>query len=123
MEQATETPNMAEPRNSTSLGSSVATGYGLKGKPRFGEPCNHCGLCCSLQLCELAEEAFEAGPPCPALFEGQCGLVRAESMLLKEPTLAKALGIGCGCSMPDDDTTDQQIIDFDTFSRRKVYGP
>ena len=36
--------------------------------------------------------------------------------------IAKQLGIGCGCSMEDDDTTEEQAVEFDRRSREKVFG-
>ncbi|MDH3360094.1 MAG: hypothetical protein OEL55_04415, partial [Desulfobulbaceae bacterium] len=112
----------AAAKSASPLRSVGATGCAPQGKPKFTEPCNHCGICCTLQLCEFAEEVFDTDPPCPALLEGKCGLVRAESMLLNDNTLAKALGIGCGCSMPDADTTDEEIESFDILSHQKVFG-
>jgi hypothetical protein len=42
----------------------------LERKPRHGAACNHCGLCCTATLCDLAQHVFKrpAYPgPCPAL--------------------------------------------------------
>lgn len=50
-------------------------------KPKHGEPCNRCGLCCIATLCPLAVRVFKrAIGPCPALSYGAdhksvCGLV------------------------------------------------
>jgi hypothetical protein len=86
-------------------------------KPKFREPCNGCGLCCALQLCEIAEEQFVgASAPCPALEweDGRawCGLVRHPSRHLKinfvgadptvSPLFAKVIAVGQGCGMPDE---------------------
>jgi hypothetical protein len=58
----------------------------LKLKSKHGQPCNRCGLCCRVSLCDLAAAFFrkprEAPGPCPALRtnpDGQaaCGLVAA----------------------------------------------
>lgn len=87
----------------------------LPKKPRAGAACNGCGLCCAVELCEIAEVAFKgASAPCPALkitpdgSRSYCELVIAERAgvaagLLKEPLIANSLGIGLGCGMPDDD--------------------
>lgn len=90
-------------------------------KPRFAEPCNHCGLCCKSQLCELAVMAFpRASAPCPGLDVRQsvalCSLVVIEAAAGMEPMLANSLGIGSGCSMADSDTTDAQVEELDRVS-------
>ena len=100
-------------------------------KPRFGEPCNGCGYCCSVQPCALAEEFLKCTTgPCVALErDGErtgCGLVRnplgylfkaahpeVEVPVLDAPhtsevaaelssEMARALGIGKGCDSDDD---------------------
>lgn len=62
-------------------------------KPKHGQPCNNCGLCCFISLCPLAQRVFlRAEPvkgrpvrgPCPALLiaddkTSRCGLVLAPS--------------------------------------------
>ena len=89
-------------------------------KPRRGEACNGCGLCCALELCDLAVNLFgEAqSAPCPALeYEGGrawCGMVRspAKHMKLKfslpeefeyelSTGIEQILHIGKGCGMDD----------------------
>lgn len=82
----------------------------VKMKPRHGEPCNRCGLCCFMSLCPLAQavfqRSFEPGP-CPALRggpgEAACGLVQ-EPALYREgeaPALSAAAALliyaGKGC--------------------------
>lgn len=55
--------------------------------------------------------------PCPALTVDQrCGFVVAEATAGMEPVIAGALGIGMGCSMADQDTTDEAIQAFDDHS-------
>jgi hypothetical protein len=86
-------------------------------KPRFGDKCNGCGLCCASQLCDLAEQQFAgAVAPCPALEweDGRtyCGLVRHPSRHLKinfagadnslAPLTEQLIAVGQGCGMPDD---------------------
>lgn len=80
----------------------------LPQKPKFREPCNGCGLCCTAQLCEVGKLAFPEGTlPCPALSMSSdktrtvCMLVRMEIDHGLEPILQKSLGIGMGCSMED----------------------
>ena len=91
-------------------------------KPRFGKPCNGCGLCCSTERCGLAVQILGAGPgPCPALEwqEGRswCGLlrnprrhlpsiallfVRGDEIGKFQCELASALAISSGCDSDDD---------------------
>lgn len=80
----------------------------LPPKPRHGAACNGCGLCCHLELCAVAAIAFpaEQQAPCPAMvFESGrvfCAFVLAEQRGGLEPMIATGLGIGSGCSMPDE---------------------
>lgn len=77
-------------------------------KPKFGEACNGCGLCCALELCVIGGIAFSgAQPPCPALkltpdgSRTYCELVAMEKAAGLEPLIQRGLGIGLGCSMED----------------------
>lgn len=53
----------------------------LERKPKHGQPCTHCGACCQVVLCDLAQTVYDRrGGPCPALqmtSEGksECGMV------------------------------------------------
>lgn len=105
---------------------------GLPTKPKFGQKCNKCGYCCTVQPCALAEEFLKCSTgPCIALeyADGHtlCGLVRNPLGYLfkavhpeadigiteNEPYLsaasklshdiAEALGINKGCDTDDDD--------------------
>lgn len=85
-------------------------------KPKFKEPCNGCGLCCRLELCDIAEEYFPgASAPCPALeFDGVrmwCGLIMHPSRHLKlnfnidediAPLFFRMIPINQGCGMEDE---------------------
>jgi hypothetical protein len=99
----------------------------LPAKPAYSEPCNHCGQCCSRALCDLAEQAFPGeSAPCRALLikDGKaiCSLVVAEERSGLDGLIRRALGIGCGCSMPDASTTEAEVLEFDRVSHLKVYG-
>ncbi len=99
----------------------------LPEKPRYGSPCNHCGQCCTQSLCHAAEIALPgAAAPCPALKiengKALCGLLLIEQRFGLGPVLEKTLGIGCGCSLPDDGTTDDEIEVFDQRSHERVFG-
>src|SRR5882672_9879651 len=87
-------------------------------KPKHGEPCNGCGLCCMMSICDLGQDVFkrEAIPgPCPALRQNKedptkyhCGLIAdpatyaperttiygAETMSMGAEILVGA-GVGC----------------------------
>lgn len=100
-------------------------------KPKFGEACNGCGYCCTMQPCMLAQEFLgcSTGPCCALEKQADrtvCGLVRnplgyifkaahpnAEVDVLEaapdldasrelSSDLARALGIGSGCDSDDD---------------------
>lgn len=54
----------------------------LDHKPKHGQPCNGCGLCCMASLCPLGQHVFERPElpgPCPALEfkngKSECGIV------------------------------------------------
>ena len=99
-------------------------------KPKFGEACNGCGHCCTVEPCALAREHLHCvAGPCVALEarDGRttCGLVRnplgylykaahpnEDVPLLDSPPaveaghqlsvqLAAVLGIGLGCDAED----------------------
>lgn len=50
-------------------------------KPKYGDPCNRCGLCCWVTQCDLSVSVFgERVGPCPALESSKdgrtdCGIV------------------------------------------------
>lgn len=103
----------------------------MRDKAKYTEPCTHCGYCCRASLCPAAELAFPgAVAPCPGIFEKSgstfCGLVMMEKIAAEvgsiEPLVSKMLGVGCGCSCPDADTTEDQIEQFDKLSYIQVYG-
>lgn len=80
----------------------------LPNKPRFKEPCNGCGQCCALQLCEAGRIVHgDIEGPCPSLAMSRdrtrtvCALVEMEIDAGMEPILQQVLGIGLGCSMED----------------------
>jgi hypothetical protein len=87
----------------------------IPAKPPEGAPCNGCGLCCALQLCELAVELLDgATAPCPAMeFAGGrfwCGLAKNPGRYFSTPPFANkflgpmvqhALSIGEGCDAGD----------------------
>lgn len=73
-------------------------------KPPHGAPCNRCGLCCIVTLCDLGRHVFHrprgGAGPCPALsFDAdgsRCGLVDSGTVSGREA--AKWLiGSGTGC--------------------------
>jgi Fe-S-cluster containining protein len=99
----------------------------LPAKPKYTEPCNHCGQCCAQALCSVAELAFPGEQaPCRALSitdgKAMCSLVVAEELTGLDKLISRALGIGCGCSMQDDDITEAQVQAFDLASHLKVFG-
>lgn len=58
-------------------------------KPAFSEPCNRCGLCCRLSMCEFGESFLDNhAVPCPALEveaygRTSCGLLTHPSRHLR----------------------------------------
>jgi hypothetical protein len=91
---------------------------GVLPKPRKGEACNGCGMCCTVEPCALAREFLACSEgPCVALEHEAgrtfCGLVRRPvHYLLKQDApqsvtgplqaqLAGMLGLGHGCDSDD----------------------
>lgn len=88
-------------------------------KPKIGETCNGCGLCCHIQLCNtgafllkkvkfLGEKTIKG--KCPTLLSNQdgsfsCGLIKTPSKFIKSKyrpeviskTVAQLVGSGTGC--------------------------
>lgn len=85
-------------------------------KPKRGEPCNGCGLCCHLEVCAIGKYAFPDSPaPCPAIayVDGmvRCGLVLMEQAVIRQdgdvkPLIQEMLGTGRGCDADDPDLCD-----------------
>ncbi len=80
----------------------------LPDKPRYGTPCNGCGVCCSLEICLVGKMVFQGSQaPCPALKISNdgtrtfCNLVLLERQANCDPIIQAALGIDVGCSMTD----------------------
>src|ERR1035438_4190255 len=87
-------------------------------KPKFREPCNHCGLCCRVQACHVSKNFLQSEQaPCialeapdgkylcgmmlrPSLYLGLSHLEGADSELI--PLFRTLLGPGVGCSMDDE---------------------
>jgi hypothetical protein len=87
-------------------------------KPPAGQPCNGCGVCCTLSTCPVARLRFlQAHGPCPALVwdaevhRYRCGLLSEPARHLRGlPALAEPLtrrlmhrwiaaGRGCDCEV------------------------
>lgn len=88
-------------------------------KPYVGQPCNGCGLCCHIQLCNTGAFLLKKSPTfgektikgkCPALLskpEGRftCGLIESPERFIKSTyrpeiiskTVATLVGSGTGC--------------------------
>lgn len=67
-------------------------------KPKHGEPCNRCGLCCFVALCDPAQYIFrrpETPGPCPALLgtpgNASCGMISAPERFV--PVLVMVYGL------------------------------
>lgn len=76
-------------------------------KPSYGFPCNGCGLCCAVELCTAAALVGEVKTPCKYMVYKKeriwCGMVLVEKSNGLPPLVEKALGIGLGCFVEDDE--------------------
>ncbi|KJS36088.1 MAG: hypothetical protein VR70_14470 [Rhodospirillaceae bacterium BRH_c57] len=80
-------------------------------KPREGEACNGCGVCCQEEVCSIGIKiAGDVPAPCPLLkhHDGRhwCGAVEAEAEGDLPPIIRTTLGIGLGCDSSDDTEAD-----------------
>ena len=69
--------------------------------PKWGDPCNGCGVCCQEEVCEIGLAVFGKVPaPCPGLEHKNgryvCSLIALASDYHR-PFLIFRLGIGSGC--------------------------
>lgn len=102
---------------------------GMLPKPKLNSPCNHCGMCCTVQPCELANEFLNCTEgPCIALerdgIKQVCGLVRRPAYYMfgehrpesetghLSVLFANSLGIGRGCDADDVDPSVWQPVIF-----------
>lgn len=81
-------------------------------KPKEGQPCNGCGLCCMLEVCAIGARVYgeDQPAPCPGLQAEAgrfwCGVVQAEEKAflggaVSDHRIAEMLGIGRGCDAED----------------------
>jgi hypothetical protein len=83
----------------------------VRAKAVFGEPCNRCGLCCSLGPCSTAQALLHLDVDsgrCPVLKPDLlggfvCGLVEAAPSPRVREAVSIAIGSGVGCDMTYDD--------------------
>lgn len=110
-------------------------------KPKIGEPCNGCGLCCSVQVCRngafvlgLVDELGDTvAGPCPAIVhktDGRmtCGVVENPNKYLKHRpypakvlsnNFARLIGAGNGCDeLYEDDTKEQEELMEEIINER-----
>lgn len=90
-------------------------------KPRHGQPCNGCGICCIREQCQLSIGVFGERAVCPAIERDgprlTCGLINRPAMYFQtkewsndvlSETCALLLGAGGGCDAGSDDDTDHE---------------
>lgn len=104
-------------------------------KPKIGEPCNGCGICCMTQTCRsgtyvlgLVDEFGEyAEGRCPALVQRPdktyaCGIILTPNKYIKNKQytakdkahhFARLIGAGNGCDelLPNDTSEEEQKLD------------
>lgn len=61
-------------------------------KPKFGEPCNHCGWCCLTEVCPVGEYLTDSIIPCKKLINDGDKYTCSVANVYKE-----IIGIGTGC--------------------------
>lgn len=115
----------------------MVRGFAVKmiDKPKIGEPCNGCGLCCRIQVCRngaylqglVRTLGDTVAGPCPALTTKEdgtqaCGIVlNAKKYIRKskyrEDVLRRSfmvlIGAGDGCDEPGEDPTPEEDAALD----------
>jgi hypothetical protein len=73
-------------------------------KPKHGEPCTQCGICCMVAKCDLGKHLFGHAPgACPALRwhdgKSSCGVVEESPTkdMREAALLLTRAGQGCDC--------------------------
>jgi hypothetical protein len=96
----------------------------LEKKPRHGEACNRCGLCCYAQLCDVAQVIHgRQHGPCPELkwdADGsRCGLIdRTDGLMREDAKLLINTGAGCDMKLRDEPRNHAYTAQRDTFDRK-----
>jgi hypothetical protein len=96
----------------------------LTKKPRHGDACNRCGLCCYSSLCDVAAAIHgRREGPCPELQwsdEGSiCGLVeRSAGKARDDAKLLINSGAGCDMLLRSEQRNHRYTAQRDTFDRR-----
>ena len=103
-------------------------------KPKIGEPCNGCGICCMIQICNtgafLLKKTTYLGEKtisglCPALIERDgkyvCGFIVAPQRFIRSKyrpevisrTVALCIGAGSGCDELgyDDNPAEEEALE------------
>lgn len=99
---------------------------GLPEKPRYGEPCNGCGMCCIAIQCPVSTALFGPQTVCPALEQAgsalACGLMINTANYVSDlpawggkaltEAFALMIGSGLGCDGADENDTPEQQAAF-----------
>lgn len=115
-------------------------------KPKIGEPCNGCGICCHIQICNtgafllrktkyFGEKTIKG--KCPALIQNDdntfsCGFVVKPSKFIKSKyrnkvisrTVSFLIGAGTGCdSLGYDENNEEESQKLDAMMRKTAKDP
>lgn len=120
-------------------------------KPPHGSPCNQCGMCCKISLCQLASDlvaprrrqGFEVPGPCPFLEAGTdgrsaCGLAthpatyfpvkaKAEGNARLVRATTELIGSGLGCDSilgdePENIGFNEALLELQSEHRETIRG-
>lgn len=76
-------------------------------KPKFGQPCNHCGYCCLAEVCVVGQEVTgQTIGPCKLLVQPEPGRYYC-SLALGDNFHKETIGAGVGCCAK----TQREVID------------
>lgn len=114
-------------------------------KPKIGEPCNGCGLCCLSRVCKNGAYALrlvsrlgdDAEGPCPAVIKCAdgtyaCDIVINPNKYLKDKTypakvksrnFAFLIGSGTGCDEPFPNDSLEEMTKLQELSERLLNDP
>jgi hypothetical protein len=98
----------------------------LEKKPRHGDPCNRCGLCCHASLCDMARVIHgERAGPCPELqwdSDGsRCGLIeRSTGEAREDAKLLINSGNGCDMKLRNEPRNHRYTAQRDAADRKNI---
>ena len=81
-------------RTHSELGTMIHRSMELK--PKFEEPCNHCGWCCLTEVCPTGIE-YGASEVIPCEYLAHCGDKHYCSLMIEDPRVKEIMNVDGRC--------------------------